>query len=85
VAGSKDDWRWAAARAVLRRPWLWPTAVAQGLRFARPGWWRRRPFLPVPDGDYVRFRLQTAYGNTGQPSAEDVVAYLHWCREFGRH
>lgn len=68
--------------AVLRRPALWPTAVTQAFRLARPGWWKRPPFLPVPDRDYVRFRMQTAYGSTGSPAPEDLVAYLNWCREF---
>lgn len=71
-------------RAVVRHPGLWLTAIGQGARFARPGWWRRPPFLPVPDEDYVRFRLQTAYGSTGEPTAEDVIAYLRWCRDFKR-
>jgi hypothetical protein len=71
--------------AVLRRPGLWPIAVTQTLRLARPGWWQRRPFLPLPDPDYVRFRLQTAYGSDGEPTAEDVVAYLRWCRDFPGH
>ncbi|MGH2667915.1 MAG: hypothetical protein ACRDH5_02130, partial [bacterium] len=61
---------------------LWPVAVAQALRLARPGWWRRRPFLPLPDPDYVRFRLQTAYGSEGEPTGGDVVSYLRWCRDF---
>jgi hypothetical protein len=71
-----------AAVAVLRRPGLWPTALRQMLRLARPGWWRRAPFLPLPDRDYVRFRMQTAYGSDGTPEPEDLVAYLKWCREF---
>lgn len=70
--------------AVVVRPWLWPVAVAQGARLARKGWWRRAPFLPLPDPDYLRFRLETAYGRHGQPEARDVVAYLRWCREFPR-
>lgn len=68
--------------AVLRRPGLWPTALSQAFRLARPGWWRRPPFLPVPDRDYVRFRMQTAYGTGGSPGPDDLVAYLNWCREF---
>jgi hypothetical protein len=69
---------------VVRRPGLWPTALRQAVRLARPGWWRRAPFLPVPDRDYVRFRLQTAYGPHGTPADDDLVAYLNWCREFKR-
>jgi hypothetical protein len=52
---------------------------------AAPGWWRRRPFLPLPPTDYLRFRLQTAYGGAGErpPEPDDLVTYLHWCRRFG--
>ena len=77
-------WWLRAGVAVLARPGLWPTALRQAVRLARPQWWRRPPFLPVPDPDYVRFRLQTAYGPHGTPAAGDLVAYLNWCREFGR-
>jgi hypothetical protein len=59
--------------------------MTQAVRLARPGWWRRRPYLPLPDPDYVRFRLLTAYGSGGEPTAADVVAYLRWCRDFPHH
>jgi len=74
-----------AAAAVLIRPWLWATAVGQTFRLARRGWWRRPPFLPLPDRDYLRFRLQTAYGGDPPPdlpSVADVLTYLDWCRAF---
>jgi hypothetical protein len=73
----------AAVAAVARRPSLWPVALRQAGRMAPSGWWRRRPFLPLPDPAYLRFRLQTQYGGAGR-SAEpaDVVAYLNWCRRF---
>lgn len=70
--------------AVARHPSLWPTAVAQAFRLARPGWWRRAPFLPLPEPDYLRFRLETQYGREGVPEPEDLVAYLRWCRRTGR-
>jgi hypothetical protein len=70
-----------AATALARRPGLWLTA----LRLAPPGWWRRRPFLPVPDATYLAFRLQTMYGDPGhQPEPGDVVTYLEWCRGYRR-
>lgn len=76
---------WArVAAALLLRPELWPTALAQSLRLARPAWWRHRPFLPLPDAGYLRFRFQTALGPHGEPTAEDVLAYLRWCRRFPR-
>ncbi|HVF14522.1 MAG TPA: hypothetical protein VM942_07980 [Acidimicrobiales bacterium] len=41
--------------------------------------------MPLPDPSYLRFRLQTAYGDPNRsPAARDVVAYLEWCRVFGR-
>lgn len=80
--------RWVpgAVAAVLRRPELWGTALRQVRTLARPGWWRRPPFLPLPDPEYLRFRLTTAYGGDGTapPTAEDLVAYLHWCRAWPR-
>lgn len=74
------------APAVIRRPHLWPTAIGQMWRLRRRRWWRRPPFLPVPDSDYWRFRMITQYGGdgTGPASADDVVAYLEWVRSWPR-
>jgi len=73
---------WAVVMAIAGRPALWPAAVSAVVRIARPGWWRRRPFLPVPDEAYWRFRMGTAYGGAGtvRPAADDVVGYLRWYR-----
>jgi hypothetical protein len=75
-----------AGLAVGRRPALWPTAVRQAAVLAAPGWWRRAPFLPLPAPEYLRFRLQTAYGGSGRGAIEpdDVVSYLEWCRDTRR-
>ena len=73
------------APAVLARPALWPVAAVQLFALAAPGWWRRRPFLPLPDPEYVRFRLQTMYGDADhEPEPADLVTYLRWCRGFRR-
>ena len=41
--------------------------------------WRRAPFLPLPSMPYVRWRMQTAYGDPDAlPSPEDVVRYARW-------
>jgi len=63
---------------------LWGVALGQCLRLAAPGWWRRWPPLPLPDPSYLRFRLQTGYGDEPGPPPADVVAYLEWCRRFRR-
>lgn len=69
--------------AVARRPSLWPTALRQWRRLVPGGWWRRRPFLPVPPGEYLRFRLLTQYGdNEHVVEPADVVNYLLWCRSL---
>ncbi len=71
--------------AVALRPRLWVTAAAAVLRLARPGWWRHRPHLPVPDPSLWAFRMVTAYGRPDAvPSAADVVGYLEWCRTSAR-
>lgn len=75
----------SAGIAVLRRPALWTTAVRQARRTAAPGWWKRRPFLPVPSGEYLEFRLVTQYGDAAcRPEPDDVVKYLEWCRQWDR-
>lgn len=73
-----------ATAVLVRRPDLWVTALRQFRVLVSPRWWRRAPFLPVPDAEYVRFRLQTAYGGDGtvRPTAGDLVAYLEWCRSM---
>jgi hypothetical protein len=69
--------------ALARRPRLWPTAVRQMRRTAAPGWYRRVPFLPVPSGEYLRFRLITQYGDPDhRPEPDDVINYLAWCRQW---
>lgn len=75
--------------AVLRRPDLWRTAIRQAGVLARPGWWRRAPFLPLPDAGYLHFRFVTMYG--GDPTDQhdrrtlapaDLITYLEWCRAW---
>jgi hypothetical protein len=67
--------------AVLVRPTLWSTALRLWSRATPRDWWRRPPFVPVPDRAYIRFRLETAYGPDVPPSPDDLVSYLAWCRE----
>ena len=82
ATGSVEAWG-GAALCVARRAaaGLWPTASRQ-CRAALPRrWWRRRPFLPVPPGEYVRFRLITQYGSADHHiEPADVLNYLSWCK-----
>ncbi len=75
-------------RALVARPDLWATAITAGLSLAPNGWWRRRPFLPLPDRDWLRFRLVTAYGGDGRLDdespfrPEDLITWLEWRKHW---
>ncbi len=55
--------------AVARHPELWATAAGQVFRLSPTGWWRRAPYLPVPDPGYVAFRVATQEGGVAGSSA----------------
>ena len=70
---------WRAIWTVMRQPRLWPEAVRAASALARDGWWRRPPFLPVPNRAYMRWRVATAYGSADHAiDPDDLVAYLEW-------
>jgi hypothetical protein len=63
----------------LVRPSVATALVRLAWRFRRRSWYRRPPFLPLPDTTYVRWRMYTAYGDSDAvPPMEDVVRYAHW-------
>lgn len=63
------------------RPTLWLAAFRVLLALAPTGWWRRPPFWPRPDPEWLAFRMETAYGRRDAvPSGADLVDYLGWVR-----
>ena len=73
-----------AVLAVLRRPSLWWTALGTLAAMSPKRWWRRPPFLPIPDREVLDWRLTTAYGSSDAALDEaDLVAYLEWRRQAG--
>jgi hypothetical protein len=71
-----------AARAVVR-PRLATALVRVAWRFRARQWYARFPFLPVPDRDYVRWRMYTAYGAADAvPPAPDVERYALWAAYY---
>ena len=41
--------------------------------FRRRHWWARPPFLPLPDAEYLRWRMYTAYADEAAvPPVDDV-------------
>jgi hypothetical protein len=76
----------SAIVTVLRQPQLWRTAIRQVFRLAPNGWWRRAPFMPLPDARYLQFRMETQYGDTMHRAEQhDLVTYLVWCRAYQRN
>ncbi|MFL5517575.1 MAG: hypothetical protein ACJ8DJ_15570 [Gemmatimonadales bacterium] len=70
-----------AARALLR-PRLALDLLATAWAFRRRRWWARSPFLPLPDREYLRWRMYTAYADEDAiPPADDVVRFATWRRE----
>jgi hypothetical protein len=50
--------------------------------FRRREWWRKPPFLPLPDATYLRWRMYTAYADEDAvPPVEDVIRFARWRRE----
>ena len=50
--------------------------------FRRRAWWRKPPFLPLPDREYLRWRMYTAYGDEAAiPPLHDVIGFARWRRE----
>jgi hypothetical protein len=79
------SWGTLIARLALRaavRPRLALDLLRTGWAFRRRDWWRRPPFLPVPDRTYLRWRMYTAYADeSAVPPADDVVRFARWRRE----
>jgi len=50
--------------------------------FRRRRWSARMPYLPVPDREYLRWRMYTAYADEDAvPPLEDVIRFARWRRE----
>ena len=63
----------------IRHPGLAADLARVAWRFRSRSWYRRFPFLPVPDSTYLRWRMYTAYGDyTAVPSVTDVERYARW-------
>ena len=69
----------ALAWRAIKSPPLAVDLLRVAWRFRSRHWHRRWPFLPLPNRDYVRWRMHTAYGDhDAVPSPEDVVRYARW-------
>jgi hypothetical protein len=72
----------ALAGRALFRPRLAVDLLRTAWAFRRREWWQRAPFLPLPDREYLRWRMYTAYADENAvPPADDVVRFARWRRE----
>jgi hypothetical protein len=66
-------------RHLARHPSNVPLLLGASWRLRATGWWRRKPFVPLPDPAYWRFRLSTATGSpSGSTSVREVVEFAKW-------
>lgn len=73
------------AELALRRPALIPHLVRASWAFRARHWYRRPPFLPMPPRSYVRWRLETAYGDPeASPPLEQLARYVLWTSRMRR-
>lgn len=80
-AGSWAGLAFALSLRALVRPRLALDLLRMAWAFRRRGWWRQMPFLPLPDGPYLRWRMYTAYGDeSAVPPLEDVIGFARWRR-----
>ena len=50
-----------------------------GWRLRRAAWWRRAPFLPLPDERYWAFRMLTAFGSApSRATPAQLVDAARW-------
>lgn len=80
------DWTTAFIRLTgraLLRPWVAIDLLSLAWAFRRRNWWRRAPFLPLPDQEYLEWRLHTAYGDeVVTPPVEDILRFARWRRRI---
>ena len=70
------------ALRTIRRPRLGIDLLKIAWRFRSREWYKRFPFIPLPDPTYLRWRMYTAYGDYNAiPSARDVERYARWAGE----
>ena len=63
----------------LRRPRIVPNLLRAAWAFRARAWYRRAPFLPLPSRSYMRWRMETAYGDPdARPTLDEMERYLAW-------
>ena len=74
----KKYWTPGLGRHLFLHPADGVVVLRAGLRLRRKNWWRRAPFLPIPDAKYWEFRMSTVNGVSGELTPKDVVVAAKW-------
>lgn len=70
-------------KLVLVRPGLVRHALGAAWAFRARRWYLRPPFLPLPPRSYLRWRMETAYGDPeATPPPEELARFLRWGTEI---
>jgi hypothetical protein len=66
----------------LLNPRLGLDLVKAAWAFRQRDWWKRPPFLPLPDPPYLRWRMYTAYADENAvPPLDDIIRFARWRRQ----
>ena len=72
-------WPKGTVRHLVAHPSDAAPFVRSAWRLRRQHWWKRAPFLPIPDREYWAFRVATAYGESDAAiDINDAVAAARW-------
>ena len=73
---------WTVFRAALSRPAMIADLFSAAWAFRRRDWFKRPPFLPLPSAGYLRWRMETAYGDPeAVPPVYELHRFLRWARQ----
>lgn len=73
------------AALVARKPTLILGMLRASWVFRTRNWYRKPPFLPVPPRAYMRWRLDTAYGDPDAvPRLGELSRFLRWSQQLRR-
>lgn len=72
-------------RLALTRPRLLGPILGAAWAFRRLDWHRKAPFLPLPSDRYLRWRMETAYGDPlAVPPDGELERFLVWASRMRR-
>ncbi len=72
-------------KLAIRRPGLIPALLGMAWAFRARDWTRRAPFLPLPPRAYMRWRMETAYGDPdATPPADELERFVRWAAAMRR-